>query len=197
MLINQSASRNSVYPGPWGQLAQNALFALVSLPRLPGEGGWMQTLLGAVPGLLGAGNDLGKCSLAPKFVQRNFLTIFSRGCPSSAWARLLFQQGCSRIYLQGEMLQVLPSSSHPLGSGPRLFFQILSKCADEGGSFCITSLCQQDTAPCMKLIAGSHSGKDLDQTATDYFIIADHPKYGVSSTQDPPAPSGAQHFPNL
>lgn len=38
-----NASRNSVYPGPWGQLAQNALFALVSLPRLPGEGGWMQT----------------------------------------------------------------------------------------------------------------------------------------------------------
>lgn len=99
-------------------------------------------------------NYPGKCSLAPEFVQRNFLTIFSRGCTSSAWARLFFPAGmqpsCSRIYLQGEMLQVLPSSSHPLGSGPRLFFQILSKCADEGERFCITSLHQRDTAPCMK-----------------------------------------------
>lgn len=150
-----NASRNSVYPGPWGQLAQNALFALVSLPRLPGEGGWMQTacwelFLDCFEQELSRKMQLGTRVCAEELSNHFLPWMYFQCLGTPFFFPAGMQPSCSRIYLQGEMLQVLPSSSHPLGSGPRLFFQILSKCADEGERFCITSLHQRDTAPCMK-----------------------------------------------
>lgn len=156
-----------------------------------------------------AGNDLGKCSLAPKFAQRDFLTIFSHGCTSQCLGTpYFFQQGCNLraagfIFREKCCKRCLPAPAH-LDMDLGKFFQILAKCADEGERFCITPWCQWDTAPSRKrsgfcrIRLWEGSGSEC-QRAADYFIIAGQwagdLKCEVSSTQDPPAPSGAQHLP--
>lgn len=143
-----------MYPGPRGQLAQNALFPHFSAClafqervagcKLPaGSCSWT-----ALSRELSRKMQLGT-QVCAEGLSNHFLSWMYFPVPEPYFAAGM-QPSCSRIYFQGEMLQVLPSSSRPLGYRPRLFFQILSKCADEGECSCITPLCQWDTAPSRK-----------------------------------------------
>lgn len=144
-----NASRNSVYPGPWGQLAQNALFALVSLPRLPGEGGWMQTacwelFLDCFEQELSRKMQLGTRVCAEE-LSNHFLPWMYFQCLGTP---VFFQQGCSLraagfIYREKCCKCCLPAPTHldlDLGYSSKSFRNVLMK-----GSVSASLLCTSGT----------------------------------------------------
>lgn len=168
-------------PGPgasWHKTPSFHTFQLAS----PSRRGWLDAncLLGAVPGLLRAGNYLGKCSLAPKFVQRDFLTIFSHGCTSQCLS-LILQQGCNLraagfIFREKCCKCCLPAPAHldiDLGYSSKSSRNVLMK-----GSVPASLLCASGTqhlpgsALDCRITLWEGSGSEC-QRAADYFVISE------------------------
>lgn len=124
----------------------------------------------------------------------------------SAWARLIFQQGCNLraagfIFREKCCKCCLPAPAHldmDLGYSSKSSRNVLMK-GSVSASLLYASGTQHlpGSALDCRITLWEGSGSEC-QRAADYFVIAEQwagdPKCGVSSTQDPLAPSRAQHL---